>query len=274
MNLYIYKGLPESIDWRYHEYNLQNYGYDVGCKYNDEIIVVTGALTGIDRQNKPVEFESVNPIIPSFKRKVGVDCVPCYNTWNYLTPEDFNYLIHIYSIKLAQLDISMMTSLYNTRSAFIFSVADEKEAQRARKFYDDLSEGSPALLEYKTSRWCAENENPLIPIKARENIITPELSDARRCILADFYSEIGVDCIAVDKAERTNLTEMNSNRQQIKITGSIGLEPRKRWCEEMNKMFGTEISVEINGEAERGDSNEVRKTPVEEQSADTSKTES
>jgi hypothetical protein len=66
--------------------------------------------------------------------------------------------------------------------------------------------------------------------------------------MADFFSETGVKTIAVDKRERVNLEEMSSNDTQTKIACDIMLQPRQKWAEEMNAMFGTNISVKFNEE--------------------------
>ena len=39
---------------------------------------------------------------------------------------------------------------------------------------------------------------------------------------------------------------MDSNSQQLKICCDIMLEPRKKWCEEMNRIFGLSLSVKFN----------------------------
>lgn len=247
MNLYEYNGLPDTIDSNYLEMLLQKQGYAVGTKYKDDIIVISGALSGLDYQNKPTTFISTNSVIPTFKRTVGVDCIPCYNTWNWYQIQSNDELIHVYATKLAHLDISMQTSLYNTRCSFVFPVSSDADANRARLMYDDIADGKPAILQYKSNAW-TNDDTMIIPLKARDNLIISELSDARRCIIADFLTEIGVNCIAVDKAERTNLYEMQSNKQQLIISSAIGLEPRKKWCKAMNEMFGLNITVKLRGD--------------------------
>ena len=90
--------------------------------------------------------------------------------------------------------------------------------------------------------------NNLFPIKAKDNIVVSELADARRSIMADFFTETGVKTLAVDKRERVNLLEMNSNADQIKIACDIMLAPRKLFAEQVNAMFDTNISVKFNEE--------------------------
>ena len=253
-NYFIYEGLPETIDYRAHEEMVLFNGFDVGFKCNEVLdagyknkpIVSSGALAGIDIYQRPVTFVSANPIIaPSVMRTVGVDCVPCYNTLNYQFGENCNTLVNIYADLLAEVTLSMRTSVRNSRVCLVPTVSDTEEAIRVGNLLDQIYDGDSSALAFEVGDITGNN---LFPIKAKDNVVVSELADARRCIMSDFFTETGVKTVAVDKRERTNLAEMESNSDQIKIACDIMLAPRKLWCEQMNKMFGTNISVRFNEE--------------------------
>ena len=181
-------------------------------------------------------------------RTVGKDCVPLYNTRNYRFGETCNQLVNLYADLLAHETISMRTSVINSRVTLIPTVKDDKEAIRVNELLQQIFDGESYALKFKISDF---DGSTIFPIKARDNIVVSELADARRCIFADFYAESGVKesgvkTVAVDKRERTNLAEMSSNDTQTKIACDIMLSPRQMWAEEMNKMFGTNISVRFN----------------------------
>ena len=254
-NYFVWEGLPETIDARaFENYLLFESGFAVGFKwseakdktYKDQIIVAGGALAGIDLYQRPTTYVSANPVIvPPVKRTPYVDCVPCYNTKNYNFGENCNKLIDIYADLLAHETISMRTSVINSRVVLIPTVNDDKEAVRVNEMLQDIYDGETYTLKYKVSEFDGKT---IFPIKARDNIVVSELADARRCILADFFSETGVKTVAVDKRERTNMAEMSSNDTQTKIACDIMLAPRKLWAEKMNEIFGTDISVRFNEE--------------------------
>lgn len=269
-NYFIWE-LPETIDSRAHEEMLLFNGFDVGFKcievldegYKNKPIVSTGALAGIDLYQRAVRFVSANPRIqPTVIRTVGVDCVPCYNTLNYQYGENCNTLVDIYADLLANVTISMRSSVRNSRVCLVPTVSDTDEAIRVGNLLDQLYDGDSYALAFEIGDIAGNN---LFPIKAKDNIVVSELADARRSILADFFSETGVKTIAVDKRERVNLAEMDSNSDQIKIACDIMLAPRKRWAREMNKMFNTNISVKFNEEVVK---NELR--PENEKSMESS----
>lgn len=242
-----WNNLPASI----YEPALNDYllwqGYTVGFEYKKEVVVAQGAISGLDMYYRPTKFTSANPyIVPTQKRTPGKDCCICYNTTNYQYPENFNTLVDIYARRLAEIDLSIETSVKNSRVCLIAVVDNDKEAIRVGNILKQIYDGEPATLAYKVQGFQKGEQNVLMPINARDNIVVMELADARRNILADFWQEIGVDTVAVDKKERTNLSEMNSNKTQTLLSQEIILKPRQDWCDAINAMFNLNISVEMN----------------------------
>lgn len=253
-NYFIYDGMPETIDTRAHEELVLFKGCDIGFRwdeaydkeYRGKIIVAEGALAGIDLYQRPTKYVSANPrITPSVTRIPLKDCVPCYNTLNYQYGETCNVLVDIYADMLANITLSMRSSVRNSRVALIPTVDDDTDAIRLNEAIESIYDGDSYVLNYEMGELSGNN---LFPIKAKDNIVVSELADARRSIMADFFAETGVKTLPVDKKERANLVEMDSNSDQIKIACDIMLAPRKLWCEQMNKMFGTNISVKFNEE--------------------------
>lgn len=247
-NLVIWEGLPESIDERaLNDYVLFD-GFASGFQYNGELIVATGALSGIDHYYRPTWYTCANAkIVPVQRRRVGVGCCICYNTPNYQFPESFNNIVDLFAWRLADISLSEEVSIRNSRAAYVPLVKDEKEAIRFGRLMEEVYDGDSYAIGYKLP--IGKNAGDMfLPLNARDNLVVDILSDARRSTLADFFSQLGVKTIAVDKKERTNLLEMNSDSQQRKITSDIIMKPRERWCTEMNARWGTNISVRFNEE--------------------------
>ena len=256
-NYFVWEGLPDTIDARALEETLLfeegfivgfqwNEASDRNAEYKDKVIVSGGALAGIDLYQRATTFRSANPvIIPPVARTPRVDCVPLFNTKNYRFGENCNTVVNIYADMLADTTISMKNSIRNSRVTILPTVNDDKEAVRVNDLMKQIYDGEAFALRYKVNDFDGQT---LFPIRAKDNIVVSELADARRCIMADFFSETGVKTIAVDKRERVNLQEMSSNDTQTKIACDIMLQPRQKWAEEMNAMFGTNISVKFNEE--------------------------
>lgn len=268
MNLFKWNGMPETVDLRFFNDKLLSEGWSPVFDYRDIGYISTdGAYSGLDHYYRPVKFESANPVLKTVKRQVshldnikeGGVCI-CYNTNNYRAPESMNEITEIYAYKLAQLDVSTDTSIVNSRVCMIPVVGDEKEAQRVINNLKDIYAGKPATLSYKNS--FGGGEINIFPIKARDNIVTSELADSKNNIFREFLERLGIDCVKIEKKERVLESEAESNQQELEINKCIYLEPRERFCEELNRTFGLNVSVELNAEAvkellrEEGESDE------------------
>lgn len=253
---FVFESVPESIDTRYLKRAIIGSKDLAGFLYNGKPVISTGAAAGLDLYYRPTYFTPANPYITiSEPLTIGKECAVCYLSENYTQPLNFNQLISIYSSRLADIDISIDTSVRNSRVCIFWVVDDDKEAIRIGKLIDEMYEdGTPSALAYKTP-FNSKGDSIIYPIKARDNIVTSELADARRNVLADFYTYLGINTLAVDKKERTNLIEMQSNDQQLLISRDIWKDNISRWCSEMNDLFGTNMSFNL-------------KEPKEEVSAD------
>lgn len=246
-----FDSLP-ALDDIYFRKNLITEGYAVLFDFHGELISVDGALSGIDRTYRPTTYTSANHQILGLKRKIsyfndikpGGACV-CYNVLNYSKPKGMYDIIDITAHRLAHIAVSIDTSVKNSRVCIIPVVKDDKQAAKTVRMLQQMYDGEPAVLSYESS-FGSDKGVDIFPIKARDNLVVMELYDAKRNILSEFLKYLGVDCLALDKKERTNLAEMNSQNQELKINADIYLKPRQLFCKEVKDTFGVDISVDIN----------------------------
>lgn len=261
MNYIRCDGMPEEVDMRYFNDALIARGF-VGLIYHSDrigFLACDGALPGVDRYYRPTDFQGICAALPNIRqRKIyyktdanivrgdtkRMACV-CYNTLAIRTPQTMAGLIYTTAHMLAEIDLSMMTSCRNSRVALLPIVHDQEEAIRTSRTLQDIYEGKPASIVYRSG---FNRDVEIVPIKARDNIVTSELADARRNVLSDFLRRLGVDNIAVDKKERTNLEEMESNKQELNVNTNIYLAARKLFAEECNQAFGLDITFTIDDE--------------------------
>lgn len=244
---FIFDNVPDTIDERWLKHLIISEKDCAAFMYKNQLVVSEGASSGLDMYYRPIYFTPANPYITKGTRyTIGKDCAVCYLTEDYTRPFNFNQLINIYAARLADLDISADTSARNSRVCNIVTVDNDKEAIRVGRLLDEMyNDGRASVMAYKTG--FNRDEGPgIYPIKARDNIVTSELADARRNVLADFYAYMGINTIAVDKKERTNLLEMNSNGEQLTINCDIWDKNINLWCDEVNTLFGSDIHFRLN----------------------------
>ena len=259
----VWEGLPDTIDENYLNDALLFKGYVGGFSYKGNIVVSEGALAGLKLYSRPVDFNPSSPFINLKKAlKIDEECFICYNTPVYKTPETFNAVVEMFADRLTEIALSIDTSVKNSKVCVIPVVDNKEEAIRVTQILEQMYEGESAVLSYKNKSFNGENGIQIFPIKAKDNIVVKELKEAFDDIMCEFYEFFGIKCNTMqNKRERVNLSEMNSNDDQIEIARHIILDPREKWADEMNAKFGCNISVKYRESEEKGLDNPVNTAP-------------
>ena len=77
-----------------------------------------------------------------------------------------------------------------------------------------------------------------------QNIVFPQLQVQKMNIWNECLTYLGINNANTDKKERLISNEVDANDQLVEACGDIMLKARKEACERINKLFGTNISVE------------------------------
>ena len=246
-------GFPETVDMRYFNDALITDGWAALLYYNKKrgILCLEGARSGLDWYYRSTDFNSANTILPSVHRRISYlddvhenGCCVCYNTHDYRVPRSMTQLVENYAYKLAQADVSTVVSLENSRATLIPAVSDKESAVRVTDVLKDIYAGRPATIAYKNS--FSSQDFQIVPIKARDNLVTAELTDTKRQIMSEFLCRLGINVVATDKKERLLQSEATSNQQELELNAKIFLEPCKLFCEEVNRTFGLSTDVDID----------------------------
>lgn len=235
---------PDTVDKHYLLSNILFHAYCGIFKYNGDIVASRGTLSGIGRYYRPVNFTTNEPFFNGVKQlTIGENCEIVYNSRFYINPDEnrLNLLVDTYAHRLTEIDISMDTSIINSRVCLIPVVNDEKDAVRTREILDKMYDGEPNALSFKTS--LGQKNYDILPIKTRDAIVTDVIADARNTVINEFLAHIGVDFLAVDKKERTNYAELSTNDERLEISFNEILEPIKNGFERVNALFGTNFSI-------------------------------
>lgn len=240
MRIFTWSGLP--FPQKEIESRLLINGY---CGFlNDSkkgLMAANGGMSGVTQYYD--EFTTFNWSAPAVAntntRAIGKDCVIINNNQlrNPILP-----MVLRYASLLAHADISLKCALINTRETNTYASSDENTAENINKYYDRLYNGDSASILDESLIESVKN------ISNRES--TTAIKDclsARTDLLSNFFKEIGVKS-ANDKKERMIESEVDSNNQLLLFNISDMLAERKKACEEINKLFATNITVELSEE--------------------------
>ena len=176
------------------------------------------------------------------KRTIGEDCEIVY-----LESADFpncayavgvaSY-IEIYAEKLACCDASIDTNLFVTRTPYIFGCEDDKQVEDMKALIRRMMSGVPAIY-YKLTRKAnpAQKELPLLKIPAKENFISLDVQAAKRSIIDEFLTGIGINNANTDKRERLITSEVEANDAEISAAIALWQDNVTRCIDKVKALY-------------------------------------
>lgn len=251
-----YEGLPETVDRDYMVTYLLTRGYIIFCKdKQNKIRALDGALVGFDCYMYPTSYNIANPVLGDISGTFGTNGI-WVKANIYARP--INEIIREYALNLAQLDVDFEVNLNNLKLTKVFHTTDEQEAKQFKELYKKVSSGEPAVINSSASSLFSDNT--LDVFGADITYLGDKLLADRRTVINDFLTQIGINNTAMEKKERLITAEVDGNNQELKINKDFWLAPQQHCFDKVNKLFGTNIKVKLEGEDEdeknRFDANE------------------
>lgn len=228
------------------EMRLLLYGY---CGYVKdtavgEMVVSSGMSVPTQYWDEFKEFTYAAATANGGTRKIGEDCVIINNTAlrNPLLP-----MIKRYANLLAHTDVSLKMSLVNLRVKNIISTDSQSTAESYRTMFEKFYNGDvDAIMDdglLKKGNGGIDN----LALNSSGSLGVMDCIDARNELLRMFFNEIGVRYNR-DKKERMIESEVENDEQMLLLNIGDMLKQRKKACEEINKIFGRNISVDLSPE--------------------------
>lgn len=132
----------------------------------------------------------------------------------------------------------------------------DKDVLTAKKLLEEIDNNTWAILSNKN----VMNVDEIIKVlPTGVKPFTAELTDQYHDIMNEALTYLGINNANTDKKERLITDEANANNQFIESCAEMFLEARKRACEEINKKFKLNISVDIRNKEEEGNALKLAK---------------
>lgn len=240
-SMFKYTGLPDTIPERILELYIQNNGHCCIAEHNGELYAFTGGMGGEpDVYYMPTEYIVANPALKLNKTfKIDKDCVIIPNDTMYmgLLP-----LHNKYASMLVENEISVFMAMYNTRIMALMSASDERTKASVQDFIKSVVNGELACIgetalidSLKTYPWTTSNTGTIKPLIENEQYWR-----------ASWLNELGLNANFNMKRERINSSETELNVDSLRPLIDDMLECREKAVEQINEMFGTNITVGLN----------------------------
>ena len=239
--MFKYSNLPDTIPQKDMELILQCSGAVTIAKVNDKLYAFKGSLGGVPNEYYlPTISIIANPYLKFNKSlEIDKDCVVILNDSLYqgLLPQ-----IQHASMLLAECDISFRFATINTRIPAIIEATNDTSKKEAEKFFDAIEKGDK--LGVISGEQFLERIN--VYDYANKGTSVQSLIELKQYIFGTFCQEIGIQSQFNMKREAINESEASLSQDILYPFVDDMLEQRKIGVEKVNKMFGTNIEVELD----------------------------
>lgn len=246
-SMFKYDGLPDTIQAKWLEHYLLANGQCVFIKNGEDLIVTTGGMGGDpDIYYIPTKYIVSNPYVKEEARKtytIGQDCVLIRNdTYSQgLIP-----LLTRYCSQLTENDLTMQTADILSRAMLTITATDTQSKESVEKWLCDLRKGKlSAIGELPSMVGNQDRSVNITPFREVSNTIT-NLIEYHQYLKASLYNELGLNANYNMKRESINSNESQLNDDMLHPLIDDMLARRREALEEVNKMFGTNITVDFN----------------------------
>ena len=247
LTIFKYEGLPDSLPQREIESNLLLIGHDLIFDYKGELVTTSTSTFGFDKYYNPTEATYANVVMQSRNLSIGENCEIIYNSSlkdNVLyIKSDSSMLTFIkrYARLLADVESSLDIYMVNSRLTSYPVVSNDNVAKSIKLFFKKLKAGRNSVISDDAIIQQFRN------IDVNRSSIKDGINDwliARDKILEMFFRDIGVKFYNPKKAQVSE-DELQVNNQMLVISLDDMLQERRRGLERVNRLYGTNITVDI-----------------------------
>jgi len=235
LSLFEWKGLPETINVRYLEYTLMEQG-KVFFFHDDNLgyLALNGNAIGFNVYNEPIKYEVYAPIgyQKSLTDKNAVVI------WNTFRREPYLEVFELYAQRLYEITRTQDVNVMAQKTPVLIK-ASEQQRLTMQNLYQKYSGNMPFIFGDKDI-----DMNDIEALTTQSPYVADKLQVLKNEIWNECMTFLGVGNAKQDKKERLVAAEVSANDEQIMQSRDVMLDARKIACEQINKMFGLNVSVD------------------------------
>lgn len=239
--MFEWRGLPDTIPERMIELFLQINGNCGVSEYKGDLYVFRGGLGGEpDAYYMPTIFTVANPALNySANLKIGKEVEIIANDSLLL---GMMPLFQRYGTMMAENLVSLRVAMINSRITDLLSATDDRTKKSAEKFLKDVEDGKLGVIS--SNEFLEGIKSTPYGSEGHYNTIT-SLIELHQYYRASWYNEIGLNANYNMKRESISRGESQLNNDALLPLVDDMLLCRQEGVKRVNKMFGTNISVDF-----------------------------
>ena len=238
-SMFTYEGLPDTIPVQWLESYLQRNGSCCIAEHEGKLYALLGNAGGeLDEYYQPTMYTVANPALNLSKTyKIGEDCVYCRNDFDAvgLVP-----LVSRYCGLMTENLLTVRISDINMRMMNLLSAPDDNTLQSTKQYLNDLEEGKLGVV----------GETPFFDgLKLQSKGVGNgdymiQFIELQQYLKGSMYNELGINANFNMKREALSGSEVALNDDALMPLIDDMLKQRRAMCDELNKMFGLNVSVD------------------------------
>lgn len=278
-----WENLPEEIDKRFLELTLFRQalvGFFFDDAYDRYFALKASGAGRWNFYDNPVALTMTGngmitrnnmPTFPTKRKRLGIEvtgpdgkpiidqnCVPIWG--NTLRVPDWD-IVYLAATKLAEVEITVENTLQTLRQPYMIA-AEDTERLTVMNVFRQMQEGQLAVFGAPGFMNNIEEKIKVFPLGVNQDYRTPgELIRDKQLLWSETMMFLGINNTTVEKNAHVLEDEINANNAQIQAVRTSALNARKLACDEINKRFGLDISVEWSDQIDYGDVEEVSQPP-------------
>lgn len=242
INMFSWENVPDTIDPRFLELTLCEYGFAV--YFNEEDIgnvALTCALGGpLDIYREPIYRRAYAN--NGFQRELdNKNSVLIFN--NYLHQPSI-LTIMLFARRLAEIERTIDVNVKAQKTPVVIT-CDESQLLTVKNAYKDMAENVPVIIGSKNMDW-----KNISAMQTGAPFVSLELNNLKRQIWQEAMTFFGVSNTNTEKKERQIGLEVSTNLGAVMAQRYVMLNSRREAAKKINKMFGTNIEVNFRQDFE------------------------
>lgn len=237
--VYKWNNLPNGIDEKWIEEYLFSEGKCMFFKHKTLGLMVSKCADGgiLNHYDEPTKLRPVATSLESIEDyENGTQAIMiCNNDEKIPTSPS----IILYAYRLTDITRTIDINI-NAHKTPVLILCTDKQKQTLKNIYKQWSGNEPVIYGDKDI-----NLNGVKVLKTDAPIVFDALQIEKNHIWNECMTFLGINNANMDKRERLVDDEVQANNEQVEMFALIGLKARQRACEQINALFGTNISVEF-----------------------------
>ena len=243
ISMFEWVNLPESMDSRFLEFCLYYTGQAALLENKEGIKINTKACTAgdINIYELPTQINCYSVGYNETKKVFDGFVADGFDASEYavhvLNNQDRSataYTLELFAYRLYLAQRTADTNVSVNRMPFIIST-DENQRLTMENLFNQIDANKPAIFGDKDSISNLKESVKVLP--TNPPFIADKLLDYKKQIFNEALEFLGINYLS-EKKERLITNEVNSNNELVNLNLQSYLIPRKKACEQFNKLFG------------------------------------